>query len=103
MCRTKYEPHKFKGNKIMRNVIRLGDSTSHGGKVISASSTLLILNKGVARLGDMVACPIKGHGVNPIIEGDRSFIENGKPVAFHGHKTACGCCLISSLDNFGKE
>ncbi|WP_294613931.1 PAAR domain-containing protein [uncultured Gilliamella sp.] len=86
----------------MKNVIQLGDATSHGGKVITASSKLIVFTKGVARMGDMVTCPIKGHGVNPIIEGDPQFIEEGKPVAFHGHKTACGCTLISSLTNFGK-
>ncbi|OCG20164.1 hypothetical protein A9G11_09735 [Gilliamella sp. wkB108] len=86
----------------MKNVIRLGDSTSHGGKVITASSKLIVFNKGVARIGDLVTCPIKGHGVNPIIEGDPQFIDEGKPVAFNGHKTACGCALMSSLSNFGK-
>ncbi|MBC9130440.1 PAAR domain-containing protein [Frischella sp. Ac13] len=85
----------------MKGVIRLGDSTTHGGKVLSASSTLIVFNKGVARVGDMVTCPYKGHGVNPIIEGDPLFNDQGKPIAFHGHKTACGCKLISSLSNFG--
>ncbi|MWP46012.1 hypothetical protein A9G35_05015 [Gilliamella sp. Choc5-1] len=87
----------------MKGVIRLGDLTNHGGKVISASSKLVVFNKGVARVGDMVSCPIKNHGVNPIIEGDPQFIEDGKQVAFHGHRSACGCTLISSLTNFGKN
>ncbi|OCG20372.1 MULTISPECIES: PAAR domain-containing protein [unclassified Gilliamella] len=87
----------------MKGVIRLGDKTSHGGQVISASTKLIVFTKGVARVGDLVSCPITGHGINPIIEGDPLFIEDGKQVAFHGHRSACGCALISSLTNFGKN
>lgn len=43
----------------LRGVIRLGDSTDHGGKVISASSTTIIQGKPLARIGDMVSCPKK--------------------------------------------
>ena len=35
----------------MRYVIRLGDSTDHGGKVISASTTMIVKGKGVALVG----------------------------------------------------
>ncbi|OCG00733.1 hypothetical protein A9G10_03860 [Gilliamella sp. wkB308] len=83
-------------------VIRLGDSTDHGGKVITASSTMIVLGKPVARVGDLVSCPIKNHGVNPIIEGESSFTDQGKCIALDGHKTACGCSLISSVSKVGK-
>ncbi|WP_017453587.1 PAAR domain-containing protein [Herbaspirillum rubrisubalbicans] len=36
-------------------IIRLGDTTSHGGKVISASETHTIHGIGIARVGDMVS------------------------------------------------
>jgi DNA-binding Xre family transcriptional regulator len=49
--------------------------------------------KAIARLGDQVNCPKKGHGVNAIVEGDASMLINGIPVALEGHKTACGCSL----------
>lgn len=87
----------------MKGIIRLGDMTTHGGQVISASTTIIVFNKGVARVGDMVACPIQAHGINPIIEGDAQFTDQGKRVAFHGHKTACGCTLISSLPRVGRS
>ncbi|TEA26262.1 PAAR domain-containing protein [Candidatus Schmidhempelia bombi] len=87
----------------MKGVIRLGDLTNHGGKVISASTKITVFDKGVARVGDMVLCPIIGHGVNPIIEGDVQFTDEGRHIAFHGHKTACGCALISSLSHFGRK
>jgi uncharacterized Zn-binding protein involved in type VI secretion len=86
----------------LRGVIRLGDKTNHGGKVISASSTMFMHGKPVARIGDSVDCPREGHGITKIIEGDQYFMDRGKPVALDGHHAACGCILISSLSNVGK-
>ncbi|WP_392564109.1 PAAR domain-containing protein [Orbus wheelerorum] len=85
----------------MRSVIRLGDSTDHGGQVISASSTMMVKGKGVARVGDKVSCPRKGHGVTAIIEGDSRMKDQGQPIALDGHHAGCGCALISSLSNVG--
>ena len=79
------------------SIIRLGDPTSHGGKVVSASATHTIGGLGIARVGDSVACPIAGHGVNPIVEGAPTFLIDGRMVALQGHRSACGCVLISSL------
>ncbi|VEA64682.1 Uncharacterized conserved protein [Serratia plymuthica] len=54
---------------------------------------------GVARKGDKVSCPQQGHGPTTITEGHPDYLDNGIPVAFHGHKCACGCTLISSLSD----
>jgi uncharacterized Zn-binding protein involved in type VI secretion len=78
-------------------VIRLGDLTSHGGKVISASVTHSIGGVGIARVGDQIFCPVPGHGVNVIVEGAVTILIGGRMVALHGHHGACGCTLISSL------
>ncbi len=78
-------------------IVRLGDPASHGGRVISASPTHVISGIGIARVGDSVACPIQGHGVNPIVEGASGFMIGGRMVALHGHHSACGCTLIASL------
>ncbi|KFA58676.1 hypothetical protein A9G34_05785 [Gilliamella sp. Choc4-2] len=86
----------------LKGVIRLGDSTDHGGKVITASSTMKVLGKPVARVGDLVSCPVKYHGVNPIIEGESTITDQGLQVALDGHKSACGCSLISSISEVGK-
>ncbi|AZN35136.1 PAAR domain-containing protein [Iodobacter ciconiae] len=87
----------------MKRVIRLGDQTSHGGVVVSAASTSNMFGKPVALLGDKVSCPIPGHGVCPIIEGDPSWNVGGKPVALEGHKTSCGAVLISSMPEVGRS
>jgi uncharacterized Zn-binding protein involved in type VI secretion len=78
-------------------VVRLGDKTSHGGEVITASQTHTISGMGIARVGDQVSCPKKGHGANKIIEGAMTYTIGGRMVALHGHKCECGCTLIASL------
>jgi uncharacterized Zn-binding protein involved in type VI secretion len=78
-----------------RGVIRLGDTTSHGGTVISASTTLSVLGQQVACDGDDVFCPrCKGVFKITVVTSDRSHC--GKRVAYHGDKTACGAALVSS-------
>ncbi|WP_321888514.1 PAAR domain-containing protein [Paraburkholderia bannensis] len=83
----------------MKNLIRLGDDTDHGGKVISASRTMRYEGRFVARQGDEVTCP-RHPDVRPnrIIEGDESTRDEGIPVALQGHRAMCGCGLISSLN-----
>jgi uncharacterized Zn-binding protein involved in type VI secretion len=78
-------------------IVRLGDPTSHGGKVVTASLTHTISGIGIARVGDSVLCPVPGHGANPIVEGAPTFLIGGRMVALHGHHSACGCSLISTL------
>ncbi|MEJ7805225.1 MAG: PAAR domain-containing protein [Telluria sp.] len=78
-------------------IVRLGDLTSHGGRVITASMTNTIGGLGIARVGDKLLCPIPGHGVNVIVEGAHNYLIGGRMVALHGHHGACGCTLISSL------
>ncbi|MGL3160392.1 PAAR domain-containing protein, partial [Klebsiella pneumoniae] len=48
----------------MSGLVCLGDATTHGGKVITASSTMFINGVQVALVGDLVSFP--KHGVNPI-------------------------------------
>lgn len=79
-----------------RGVIRLGDTTSHGGTVISADNTLMALGKPVACDGDVVACPrCKGQFLITVNDSDRA--HKGKRVAHQGDRAACGAKLISSI------
>lgn len=88
----------------MRKVICVGDSTSHGGKVISSGAPHFTVDgKPVAVLGDKCTCPIVGHGgVCAIIEGDSEHTIDGVPVAYEGHKTSCGATLMASGDMLHK-
>lgn len=83
-------------NSKGRGVIRLGDSTSHGGKVTSAVSDFKALGKAIAVNGDMTICP-KCKGSFPIKVDSSDRHHHGKPVAYDGDKTACGATLISSI------
>jgi uncharacterized Zn-binding protein involved in type VI secretion len=80
---------------VTQPIIVFGDKTTHGGTVISSSMVSDTNGKGWARVGDMVSCP-RCKGVFPISQGDQSLIDEGKAVAYHGCKTACGATLISS-------
>ena len=86
----------------MKGVIRLGDATSHGGKVVAASNTALVHGIAVARKGDACVCPLNGHSACVIAEGDPAVLIAGVPVAFEGHKTSCGATLISSAPSSAK-
>lgn len=81
---------------MSKKFIVLGDSTSHGGVVIEASGSSASGDVRIARVGDKVTCPHKGHGTCAIVTGDPKVIVDGKPVARDGDKTACGAILIAS-------
>jgi uncharacterized Zn-binding protein involved in type VI secretion len=79
-----------------RPFIVLGDSTDHGGVVVGASQVTFTHEKPIARVGDQVTCPKKGHGTTVIVTGDPTMIIDGRPAARHGDKCACGATLIAS-------
>ncbi|TAK93509.1 MAG: hypothetical protein EPO09_12410 [Aquabacterium sp.] len=81
---------------MTRPFIVLGDSTDHGGVVVGSTVTTDTHGKRLARVGDQVTCPKKGHGTTVIVTGDPTMIVDGAPVARHGDKCACGATLIAS-------
>lgn len=83
-------------NSKGKGVIRLGDTTSHGGKVTSGASDYKVLGKSVALEGDMTICP-QCKGTFPIQTSRSERHHNGKAVAYDGDKAACGAALISSI------
>lgn len=78
-----------------KRIVVLNDSTSHGGRVISASSTFEIEGRNAALLNDIVSCP--EHGSNRIVECDMNYEENGRGIVVHGCKSACGSVVYASL------
>ena len=79
-----------------RGVIRLGDKTDHGGKVINASSGTIVMGKAAALADDMTHCPkCKG---NFAIKPDGTGAQHaGRPYAYHDDVTECGAKLVASL------
>ena len=83
-----------------KDVVIVGDPTSHGGMVITGSPTHSVQGRPVARLGDLVECPQyypdgRPHGKNPILQGSYKMLVDGIPVALHGHHSECGCTLLA--------
>jgi uncharacterized Zn-binding protein involved in type VI secretion len=77
--------------------IVVGDKTDHGGTVISGSPATDAAGKAIARVGDKVSCPQRGHGgTTVIVSGDPTCMIDGQPAARHGDKTACGATLLST-------
>ena len=66
---------------------RLGDSTSHGGTIITGAPTVNIGGKPAARKDDLASCPVvpeppaPPHGIGPIINGSSTVFIGGKPAA----------------------
>lgn len=82
-------------------IIVVGDSTDHGGKVLTGSSLHTIDSIPIARIGDEVDCPQhyaggKPHGVNKIVTAHPTVKVGGVLVAVEGCVTECGCKLIGS-------
>lgn len=78
-----------------RPFIVLGDKTDHGGVVIQASGVTDTHGKKIARVGDLVTCPKKGHGTCPIVTGDNTMIIDGAAAARQDDITGCGAKLIA--------
>lgn len=53
--------------------------------------------KPAARVSDPTACPIPGHGVNPIASGSADVLFDGLPAARQGDVSACGGALVGGL------
>lgn len=79
-----------------KGFVLLGDKTTHGGEVISASSTMIVNGKKVAVIGDDIICPLDGHDTNQIIEGSSQWSSDGKAIVVDGCRCECGCQVISS-------
>ncbi len=86
---------------MIGGIIRLGDTTTGGGTVITASGTGLIVDDlPTVRLGDKATCAKHG-GVRTFIECCTSWIDDGLGSVIEGHKLSCGCHAISSVpDSF---
>ncbi|WP_300652607.1 PAAR domain-containing protein [Pseudomonas sp.] len=53
--------------------------------------------KPAARLNDPTACPIPGHGTNPITAGSADVLFDGLPAARMGDPTGCGSALAGAV------
>ncbi|UCR83750.1 PAAR domain-containing protein [Pseudomonas chlororaphis] len=74
----------------MAFVIREGDPTTTGGKVIAGSATTFVVDQRVARIADPVWCPVC-QTVGYIAEGHHTLLDNQQATAVEGGLVQCGC------------
>ena len=80
----------------MALIVRLGDSSDHGGKVIQCAAVTKTEGILTSRVGDLHVCPIPGHGITPIVNGSGNFKTEGKITAVYGSKAGCGATILAS-------
>lgn len=80
-------------------VSKIGDTSDHGGAIITGSSSFDLEDIPVARIGDIFACPV--HGNNPIISSlVLNADDDGKLLAHIGSKTQCGATITTGDATF---
>ncbi|WP_425929592.1 PAAR domain-containing protein [Pseudomonas sp. NyZ201] len=79
---------------MSRPFIVLGDTSSHGGSVQSATTGFTVNGVAVAGHGDSFDCPV--HGPVAIQAPGRGMRANGRTPARDGDTASCGACLIAS-------
>ena len=84
---------------MARPQARLGDTSSHGGTIITGSVTTFVNGRPVARMGDLHVCPIPGHGVTSITTGSMNTATDGRPNARLGDIAGCGAMIVTGSMN----
>jgi uncharacterized Zn-binding protein involved in type VI secretion len=79
---------------VQRRFIVLGDTTSHGGLVVTANSRMTIDGRPVACVGDKVTCP-RCEGLHVILGYGKNTWLDGKEMACEGDYVSDGSYLIS--------
>ncbi|RFC63598.1 PAAR domain-containing protein [Fulvimarina endophytica] len=82
----------------MPKIVRLGDTSTHGGHVVTAADRWECEGLPIARKTDILDCPI--HGRQPIVEGSAVWQVEGQPVAREGDRAACGAVLVSGAEKW---
>lgn len=79
-------------------VIVVGDTTTHGGKVVGGSNCDFIDDLEMVHVGAGVICP--EHGYTTVTTGQiNGLILDGRLQAAEGDLTSCGASLISIMQN----
>lgn len=79
----------------MPQLVRLGDASDHGGKMIQASGDFTVDGVDGCVDGDIHQCPIRGHGNTPVSSTSDSTAQ-GKGVLRTGDKAGCGATITGT-------
>lgn len=76
----------------------MGDKLTHGAIILTGSPTRKVNGQPVARLGDIVLCPL--HGKNPIVQVTGGMpMTDGMMTAHQTAKSLCGAIILPSIFN----
>jgi len=77
------------------NIVLVGDSSSHGGAVISSNqSGAFTVGGGVVAVeGAQHSCPIPGHGITTILAVTTKSFHEGKLILTEGAIAGCGAII----------
>lgn len=73
-------------------VARIGDTSTHNGRITTACKKTKAEGKLIARVGDMHDCPF--HGPTQIIDGSPNYLVEKKKCARTTSRTGCGAIII---------
>lgn len=82
----------------MAKIVRLGDTSSHGGSMITAGSAVMVNGIPMCVSGDLHSCPIDGHGVTSVT-GTASYKSNSKSGVKTGDSAGCGATIVTGSEN----
>jgi uncharacterized Zn-binding protein involved in type VI secretion len=90
---TQKEKHIMSNERL---IAVLGDLTTGGGEIVTASSTITIDGKRVALVGDKATCK-KHRGLREIVSGltEPNITNNGRQLVGHGCRLDCGHQIIA--------
>jgi len=78
----------------MSQVVRISDTSDHGGKMISASGGFTVDGVAGCVSGDMHQCPIRGHNTTPVTSTGTASGADGRGIIRSGDRAGCGATLI---------
>lgn len=79
----------------MGNTVKVGDSSDHGGVMVSASSSFSVNGASICVDQDMHVCPIPGHGTTQV-SATSSVRNKGKKIIKVGDVAGCGATIVTS-------
>jgi len=89
-----------------RKVARLGDTSTHGGVIITTNTDETVFAEGqpIAVKGAKLQCGNSQHGIVEIVDNVaiKTFV-NGKPVVLEGSVATCGAVIIVNQDTVKVE
>lgn len=78
----------------MKQLVCLGDTSDHGGQMVTATGNFTANDIEGCVDGDMHQCPIQGHGTTPVTSTSSSQAED-RGVLRTGDQAACGATIIT--------